>query len=225
MTTAARSTWLRAAVLVLLLTAGLALALVVELPGPTATRAAVDGGGVAGLLGAVVAVAVVLLAPVPRSAVSVLLGVALGWSGLGIAYAGGLLAALGAFALGRCLGRSAVLRLAGPRLSRVDGAVSERTFLAVMTARLIPVVPFAAVNYGAALSGARATPYLAATALGMLPSTVVQVGLGATAGSLVRGLPPASPALVAAASVAVLVAVLLASVWALSRRRRRRATA
>ena len=132
-------------------------------------------------------VALVLLAPVPRSALSVLVGVVAGfWTGLAVAFAGGLLGAVFAFGLSRGLGRSAVLRLAGPRVARADGLVSDRGFLAVLTGRLVPVVPFVAVSYGAGLTGVRFLPYLLATALGLVPSTLLQVGVGASAGFLVE---------------------------------------
>ena len=63
----------------------------------------------------VLGLALVLLAPVPRSALSVLVGLVAGFGpGLAVALAGGLLAALAAFGLSRTLGRSAATRLAGP---------------------------------------------------------------------------------------------------------------
>ncbi len=216
MTTTGRGIWLRAGVLAALLAAGLAAALTVDLPGVATVRAEIDDAGAAGWLVMGLAVGLVLLAPVPRSAVSVLVGVVAGfWTGVGIAFAGGLLAALGTFGLSRGLGRSAVLRLAGRRLTRVDGLVSDRGFLAVLTGRLLPVLPFVAVSYGAGLTGVRFLPYVLATALGLVPSTVVQVGLGASAGSVVGH---ASPALLASLLAVVLVAVAAAVVW-----RRRRA--
>ncbi len=161
--------------------------------------------------------ALVLLAPVPRSAVSVLVGVVAGfWTGVAVAFAGGLLAAVAAFGLSRGLGRSAVLRLAGRRLARADGLVSDRSFLAVLTGRLLPVMPFVAVSYGAGLTGVRFAPYLLATALGLVPSTVVQVGVGASAGFLVERVP-------VAVVVATLAVVLVAAVVATVLWRRRRA--
>ncbi len=217
--TGARGTWVRAAALVLLLAAALVAALVVELPGAAATRAAVEGAGPLGWVGLTLAVALVLLAPVPRTAVSVLVGLVAGfWAGLAIAYAGGVLAALGAFALSRGLGRAAVQRLAGPRSARVDRVVTGRAFFTVLTARLLPVAPFPAVNYGIGLSGARVAPYLGATVLGMLPSTVAQVGLGASAGLLLEG---TTGTLTAVAGAVLLVALVSGTVlW-----RRRRAVA
>lgn len=222
MTTTVRGIWLRAAILVLLLAAGLTAALLLDLPGVATVRAWVGGAGGAGwaatALVMALVVAVVLLAPVPRSAVSVLVGVVAGfWTGVAVAFAGGLLAAIGAFALSRGLGRSAVLRLAGRRLSRADGLVTDRSFLAVLTGRLLPVMPFVAVSYGAGLTGVRFLPYLLATAVGLVPSTLLQVGVGASAGFLVERV---SLSVVVPTAAAVLV---VAGAGATVLRHRRRA--
>ncbi|GAA3184453.1 hypothetical protein GCM10010531_43320 [Blastococcus jejuensis] len=218
MTTAARGTWLRAAVLVLLLAAGVGAALVLDLPSVATVRSQVAGAGAPGVAVMVLAVALVLLAPVPRSAVSVLVGLVAGFAtGVGVAFAGGLLAALAAFGFSRWLGRSAALRLAGPRLSRVDGLVADRGFVAVLAGRLLPVVPFVALSYGAGLTGVRLAPYGVATALGLVPSTVLQVGVGASVGFAVD---PATTSLVLSLAALVVVAV---GVGTLLWRRRRAA--
>ena len=210
--------WLRAAVLVALLLVGGVLALTVELPDVDEARTWIDGAGGAGWTALVLGVAVVLLAPIPRSAVSVLVGLVAGFGpGLAVALAGALLAGLAAFGLSRTLGRSAAIRLVGPRLARVDELTDRRGFVAVLTGRLLPMVPFVVLSYGAGLTAIRWFPYSAATALGLVPSTVVQVGLGASAGAIVAGATPLT--VVPALAAAVLVAALAAGVW----HRRRRA--
>jgi uncharacterized membrane protein YdjX (TVP38/TMEM64 family) len=178
-------TWLRAAVLGLLVAAGVVLALTVHLPTVGAVRAWVDGAGAPTWAAMVLGLALALLAPVPRSALSVLLGVVAGFGpGLAVALAGGLLGGLGAFGLGRALGRPAVTRLAGRRLARVDRLMTDRGFWALLVGRLTPVVPFVVLSYGAGLTAVRLTPYALATAIGLVPSTVLQVGVGASAGAL-----------------------------------------
>lgn len=179
------STWTRAAVLGLVVLAGLVLAFTVELPDVSTVRRWVDGAGVWTWTGIVLAVGLVLLAPVPRSAVSVLLGVVAGFqAGLAVALAGGLLGGLAAFGLSRVLGRPAVARLAGRRMESVDRLMLDRGFWALLAGRLVPIVPFVAVSYGAGLTAVRLTPYALSTALGLIPSTVVQVGVGASTGVL-----------------------------------------
>jgi uncharacterized membrane protein YdjX (TVP38/TMEM64 family) len=199
-------TWLRAGVLGLLLATATVLALTLDLPRVEVVRGWVDDAGGAAWAAMLLGLGVVLLAPVPRSAVSVLAGAVLGfWPGLALAVGGGVLAGLAAFGLGRALGRTAAVRLAGPRLDRADRLLSDRGFGAVLAGRLLPVVPFVVVSYGAGLTSVRFAPYALATAIGLLPGSVVQVGVGASAGALVDR---AGPLPVAGALLAVLVVAL-----------------
>ena len=212
--------WGRAAILIALLVLGAAVAVTVDLPDVDVVRAWVGGAGAAGWTAMVLGLALVLLAPVPRSALSVLAGLVAGFGpGLAVALAGAMLAALAAFGLSRILGRAAAARLAGARLGRADELVARRGFVAVLVGRLLPMVPFVVLSYGAGLTAIRWAPYAAATALGLVPSTVVQVGVGASAGAIVAGATP-----LAVVSVAVAVGVLTvfcAEAW----RRRRQAAA
>jgi uncharacterized membrane protein YdjX (TVP38/TMEM64 family) len=179
---------LRAAVLVLLLLVGLALVLTLDLPSVSAVRRWLDGAGGVGWAALVLGTTLILLAPVPRTAVSVLIGVVAGfWPGFLVASAASFLAAAAAFGLSRGLGRAAVTRLAGNRLARLDNLLGDRGFVAVLVARLLPVVPFAVCSYGAGLVGVRLRPYLLATAVALPVGTAVQVGVGASAALFVSG--------------------------------------
>ncbi|MBJ7453381.1 MAG: VTT domain-containing protein, partial [Blastococcus sp.] len=150
------TTWLRASLLVLLLVAGLVVALTVELPDVDVVRRWLDDAGAAGWAGLVAAVGLVLMAPVPRTAVSVLLGLVAGFvPGLLVALTGAMLAALGSFVLARRLGREAVTRLAGPRLDRLDRLLVDRGFVPLLVGRLLPVVPFVVLSYGSGLTAMR----------------------------------------------------------------------
>ena len=214
--TAWGQTWVRAALLHHVLAAGAVVALTVDLPGVASVRGWLDSTGAAGPVLLALALGAVLLAPVPRTALSVLAGVVAGfWTGLAVALGGALIGGLAGFALSRWLGRDAAARLAGPRLEKVDRLVGERGFVSVLGGRLIPVVPFTLLSYAAGLTGVRLAPYLAATAVGLLPSTVVQVGLGASA-------PFALAHATAFAAVPGAVVVALAAVGLIVRRRRRR---
>ncbi|MGY1615607.1 TVP38/TMEM64 family protein [Geodermatophilus sp. SYSU D00691] len=217
MRAAAERTWVRAGALLLVLVAGGVAALVVDLPSLDVVRARLDAAGSLGLVVLSLALGVALLAPVPRTAISVLIGVVAGfWPGLAVALGGAMLGGLGAFALSRWLGRDAATRLAGRWVARVDRLVGERGFVPVLTARLIPVVPFTPLSYAAGLTMIRPVPYAAATALGVVPGTVVQVGIGAAAPLMIE---QGTVFTVVPAVVAVLVAAGL--VW---RRRHRRTT-
>ncbi|OMC51019.1 hypothetical protein A5745_03555 [Mycobacterium sp. IS-2888] len=80
-----------------------------------------------------------------------------------------------------------LVRAAGWRLNRlvrhrsidtVDERLRQRGWLAVLSLRLIPAVPFSAINYAAGASAVRALPYTLATLGGLLPGTTAVVILG-----------------------------------------------
>ena len=174
----------RALLFVALVGAGCVLALVVDVPDVGTLRARLAAGGPAAWGVLVAGLALATLAPVPRTALSVLAGVLAGfWAGLGLALTSGVLGALAGFALARGLGRETVERLAGPRLARADGWLAGRGFLAVLTGRLLPVVPFTVVSYAGGLSGIRLRDYLAGSAVGLAPGTVLHVAVGASVGA------------------------------------------
>jgi uncharacterized membrane protein YdjX (TVP38/TMEM64 family) len=116
-----------------------------------------------------------------------------------------VLGALAAFWLSRTLGRRAVLRLAGPRLAVADRALGDRAFTAVLVGRVMPFVPFSAVNHAAGLSAVPFRPFAAATAIGLVPGTVLQVGAGAAVPELSAWAARAGSPAVAAVTVAVLL--------------------
>ncbi|WP_448615023.1 TVP38/TMEM64 family protein [Modestobacter sp. URMC 112] len=174
----------RGLLFVALVGAGCVLALVVDVPDVGTLRDRLAEGGPAAWGVLLAGLALATLAPVPRTALSVLAGVLAGfWAGLGLALASGVLGALAGFALARCLGRETVERLAGPRLVRADGWLAGRGFLAVLTGRLLPLVPFTVVSYAGGLSGIRLRDYLAGSAVGLVPGTVLHVAVGASVGA------------------------------------------
>jgi len=80
-----------------------------------------------------------------------------------------------------------LVRAAGWQLGRlvrhqaveiVDARLRERGWVAVMSLRLIPAVPFAPLNYAVGTSAVRVLPYTLATVAGVLPGTAAVVILG-----------------------------------------------
>lgn len=109
--------------------------------------------------------------------------------------------------LGRALGRDAVERFTGARVAAIDDLLARRGLLAVLGVRLVPVVPFTAINYVAGLTAVRRRDYALGTALGIIPGTVAYVALGAF------GLELGWPAWVALGVLGALALVL----WLVSR--------
>ena len=94
-------------------------------------------------------------------------------AGIALTWLGATLGATGAFLLARALGGDALRRLLGDRAGTLDRMLGDGAFLTMLRLRLIPVVPFNALNFGAGLAGVRLTHYVAATAIGILPGTSV----------------------------------------------------
>ncbi|MEY9877370.1 putative membrane protein YdjX (TVP38/TMEM64 family) [Streptacidiphilus sp. MAP12-33] len=103
-------------------------------------------------------------------------------AGLPLAVAATTLGATASFALGRAALRGrrfAFLERRG--FAVLDRELRDHGFRAVLALRLLPVLPFAAINYGCALGGTRPAPFTLATALGVVPGTAALVLAGATA--------------------------------------------
>lgn len=197
-------------------------ALTVGLPSIDQLRADVDGAGARGPVLFVLGYALVTLAPVPKSVLSVAGGLLFGFGpGVLLVLVGSLLGAQLAFVLGRRLGREAVERWTGARVARVDALLRERGLLAVLGLRLVPVVPFTGLNYAAGLSAVSTRDYTLGTAVGILPGTLAAVALGAYGVDLLS-----VPSSVSLAQLAVVLAVVAGVAGALAARalvvRRRR---
>jgi uncharacterized membrane protein YdjX (TVP38/TMEM64 family) len=64
------------------------------------------------------------------------------------------------------------------RVDSLDARLRERGWLAVISMRMIPAMPFSVVNYAAGASAVRVLPYTLATLVGLLPGTAAVVILG-----------------------------------------------
>ncbi len=85
-----------------------------------------------------------------------------------------------AFLIARSGGRGPVSRWLArrPRLAALDSAVDRGGWKVVALLRLSPVVPFNVLNYALGLTSVRFGPSVAATAVAMLPGTLLYVSLG-----------------------------------------------
>ncbi len=84
-------------------------------------------------------------------------------------------------------------RKAGPRVQRMREGFQKDGFHYLLFLRLVPLFPFWLVNLAAALFGMRVLPYVAATAIGIVPGTFVYSYFGKGLGSaLEHEGPPAS---------------------------------
>ncbi|GAC1600273.1 MAG: hypothetical protein NVS3B6_10090 [Pseudarthrobacter sp.] len=171
---------LRLGILVVFVTAAAVSALVVPLPSVAEIRGYFGSVGGWGLAAFILGYAVLTLAPLPKSVLSIAAGLVFGFvGGIAVVFASAMLGSVAAFWLGRWLGREAVERFTGARVEKIDQLLSRRGLVAVIGVRLVPVFPFTAINYAAGLSSVRWWPYFLGTAIGIVPGTVSFVTLGA----------------------------------------------
>ncbi len=151
------------------------------------------------------AVLTVLLFPgsVITAAGGVIFGVVLGTV---FSVIGASLGAGAAFLVGRWLGRQQVERLAGKRIGALDSWLGERGFVAVLYTRLIPLLPFNALNYALGVTSVSFRDYLSATVVGIIPGTFAYAALGGSFRD------PTSPVFITA--VALIVILLVAGPFA-----------
>jgi len=90
-----------------------------------------------------------------------------------------------AFVLSRFLGRKSIEEFGGMRLKKLNDRINadrKGGFRLLLILRLIPLLPFNAINYAAGISRIRAKPYIFATLVGTLPLTFLHVWIGHCAG-------------------------------------------
>lgn len=161
-----------------------AAALTAALLGPSGRDEFVDwvGGGWVGPLIFVVLYAALTVAFVPGTAgtlaAGALYGIALGSLLVVIA---ATLGATAAFFVSRRLGRASFTQLPSDRLRRLDERLSVSGLRNLLVVRLLPVVPFNALNYAAGLTGISTRDYVIATAVGIVPGTIAFTAVGASA--------------------------------------------
>ena len=205
--------WLRVGALVLIAGSGLVFAARVGVPDLAGVQSAIVSAGPVGVLLFGFAYVVCSLVLVPKGVLSLAAGAVWGLpAGVAIVMVGATTGAVVAFGLGRLLGKDAVDELAGSHVRRLDALVERHGRLSVLVVRLVPLVPFTAVNYVSAVTSVRFLDYLLGTVVGIVPGTVAYVALGA------YGTQPASWEFVGAVT-ALLALTLVGAVVARSQRR------
>jgi uncharacterized membrane protein YdjX (TVP38/TMEM64 family) len=122
---------------------------------------------------------VVTVVPVPRTAFTLAAGLLFGPAlGVLIAVVASTASAMLALLLVRAAGWRLNRLVRYKAIDRADQRLRERGWVSVVSLRLIPVLPFSAVNYAAGASAVGVLPYTLATVAGLLPGTAAVVFLG-----------------------------------------------
>lgn len=116
---------------------------------------------------------------IPGWIISVAGGLAFGvlW-GTVLTVVGATIGATVAFFVARSLGRDFVARLLKGKFAALDDQAAAHGFQVIFFLRLIPLVPFNALDYIAGLSKVGARDYILGTFLGTIPGTLAYVYLG-----------------------------------------------
>ena len=137
-------------------------------------------GALAPVVSAILMVFQSVIAPLPAFLITFANGLLFGvWWGAALSWSSAMLGATLCFFIARALGRPVVVRLL--RKSAVNA--SDRFFQrygkhAVLIARLVPVISFDVISYGAGLTSMRFLWFAIATGIGQLPATLLYSYLG-----------------------------------------------
>ncbi|MGC2564747.1 MAG: TVP38/TMEM64 family protein [Mycobacterium sp.] len=122
---------------------------------------------------------VVTVLPFPRTAFTLAAGLLFGpVLGVTLAVAASTVSVVIALALVRAAGWQLSRLVRHQAVETLDTRLRDRGWVAVMSLRLIPAVPFAPLNYAVGASAVRVLPYTLATVAGLLPGTAAVVILG-----------------------------------------------
>lgn len=141
---------------------------------------AIRSWGAWGVAGSIMLMVVHSFLPFPSEVIALANGMVYGplWGAV-ITWVGAMLGASMTFGLVRAFGRPLVMRLLSPRSRRaLEHWSLQQGGLALLAARLVPVIAFNLINYAAALTHIRWWTFLWATGLGMLPLTILLAVLG-----------------------------------------------
>jgi uncharacterized membrane protein YdjX (TVP38/TMEM64 family) len=167
----------------MLLTAGIvilvALAVLVPLPTAVQLRDWATSVGPWFPLAFFGAHVVVTVFPFPRTAFTLAAGLLFGpLLGIPIAVLASTVSAVIALLVVRAAGWQLSRLITHPRVEVLDARLRARGWPAILSMRLIPMVPFSVLNYAAGASAVRLVPYTLASLCGLLPGTAAIVVLG-----------------------------------------------
>ena len=119
------------------------------------------------------------IAPLPGNVVAITNGLIFGplWGAL-LSWTTTLIGASICFALSRRLGKPFAQKIVGPSLDRAETFFKKYGLHTMFAVRIVPFMPFDAISYVAGLVGVPYTTFLAATAIGIIPSILLYSYLG-----------------------------------------------
>ncbi len=124
---------------------------------------------------------------IPASALTLIAGPIFGfWEGLFLTIIGSNIGCHLSYHAAKLIGKDAVGKFvkSGSFIENAQESAKKNGFIFMMYARLIPIFPFAVVNYLSGIIGIKYRDYAIATFLGMIPGSAVYVYLGYSAANI-----------------------------------------
>ncbi len=145
------------------------------------TRLIRSWGIAAPLMSILLMIVQAIVAPLPAFIVTAANGMIFGslWGAV-ISWTGAMMGALTSFGIARLVGDVTVEKVVRNKraVELLKHAGEKRGFYVILIARLLPFISFDIISYMAGLSGIRPWPFAMATALGMLPATILYTFFG-----------------------------------------------
>lgn len=141
-----------------------------------------------GMLAPIIYIAMFTIVPLtffPDAVLAVAGGMIFGL-GLGTLYTiiGAVCGGTLSFFISRTFGRGLVEKLIKGKGEWFEDGIEKRGFLFIFILRLIPLVPFDVISYGAGLSKIKYKDFTLATSIGIIPGVLVYTNLGDKSGNL-----------------------------------------
>lgn len=148
---------------------------------------------------------VVAVLPIPAEIPAMVNGMVFGTVvGTVITWSGALVGAQISFEIARKFGRPLSARIVSKRtLAQADRIAISAGWAGLLVLRLIPVVPFTAVNWGLGFTLLHRLTFFWTTALGLLPGAIVFTATGAGLGALYVRYPVIFPVVAVLAAFAI----------------------
>lgn len=121
----------------------------------------------------------------PIAALSLTAGLAFGalWGALYL-MAGAIIGTSATFMISRYFGRSLIEKILKGKIKDLDEKLANNGFMTILFFRVIPLVPYEALNYAGGLSRIKFKDYFLATFLGLIPGVIVSAFFGGSLGEI-----------------------------------------
>jgi uncharacterized membrane protein YdjX (TVP38/TMEM64 family) len=146
------------------------------------------------------------------------------WRAFILVWLGSMLGAVAGFYLARSVLAKPARGLLGRYKEKLRNLKNKKVFLNALRLQLMPIVPFGAFNYAAAIAKLDPLPFFAGTAIGIIPGTLLATFIGDRLAAGAQG-GSKMPYLLAAAGVLVVLGLSFApKLWEKFRKGRRKHT-